>query len=187
MILHAVSMVAFFVDQVQQAKCIVQCVQAATQDPLLARLLIAALPSVLALGVAWFAFWLNRRWDHNRWLLDQKKAEWRELLDVASDCQIPLHIASTPTDKLAAGEHAIVTDAELKLLKIDQLLDDRIFIDQSILGPLRSKWREAREMASDGSDSSSDEIAGGHTLLLHSIFIKALREAANKDLEIEHG
>jgi hypothetical protein len=53
MILQAVSMVAFFVDQQSQAPVVVQC---AAQSSIWLQLLVVAFPSVLALGVAWFAF-----------------------------------------------------------------------------------------------------------------------------------
>jgi len=77
MILHAASIAAFFLDQTQQAQCVVQC---EAQSSIWTHLLVSALPSLLALGVAWFAFWLNSRWNRKQWILDQKKAEWSVIL-----------------------------------------------------------------------------------------------------------
>ena len=77
MILHAASIAAFFVAQTQQVQCVVQY---EAQRAIWMQLLVSALPSLLALGVAWFAFWLNSRWNRKQWVFDQKKAEWKELL-----------------------------------------------------------------------------------------------------------
>jgi hypothetical protein len=95
MILHAVSMVAVFVDQ---AQCVAQCAAGAVQSTIWLRLLVVVLPSVLALGVAWFAFWLNSRWNHEQWILDQKKAEWKELLIKIAEIEheIPILITGLP-------------------------------------------------------------------------------------------
>jgi len=80
MILHAASIAAFFLQQAPQPQCIVKCVQAAGQDPLWARLLFAAIPSVFALGIAWMAVRWNKNKEHDQWILDQKRAEWSALL-----------------------------------------------------------------------------------------------------------
>jgi hypothetical protein len=189
MIIHVAAMVALFVDQVQQAPVVVQCSQPAPEKwwrPL-SQFAQTIIPVAGGVWIAWLAFRWTGNKERSQWVRDQKKLEWRELLDLASDCQVPLHIASTPKDRLEAAEQAVVTDSELRLLKIDQIFDTRLFINQSVLGPLRSKWREARVRAIEGSESSNDEIAGGHSLLLHSILIKALREAAKKDLGIGGG
>jgi hypothetical protein len=84
MILHAASMVALFVDQLAQSPVVVQCAPNAGQDPLLARLFIATLPSVFALVVAWMVFRWNRKNDDRRWVIENKETEWRALLELAS-------------------------------------------------------------------------------------------------------
>jgi len=83
MILHVVA--AVFVEQ-------------AGQDPLWARLAFAAIPSVFALGIAWLVFRLHRGWDRKRWVLDQKKAEWKEILVkvAAIEETIPCITAGSP-------------------------------------------------------------------------------------------
>ena len=187
MTIHAAAMIAVFVDQMQQAPVVVQCPSALNPDPIFARFIFAFVPSIFALAIAWLVFVWNGGREQKQWVRDQKKAEWRGLLDFTSECWIALEISSQPKDGFKAGEPAFVTDAKLKLLEIDQLLDTRIFIDQSVIGPIRAKWREARERAAQGSDSSSDKIAGSHALLLHSILICYLREAAKKDLGIDEG
>jgi hypothetical protein len=83
--IHCVAaLAAYFVSQVQQTPIVVQCVPTAVQDPLLGRLLTISIPSILALGIAWMAFRWNSQKDQKRWTLDNKKAEWKELLEFAS-------------------------------------------------------------------------------------------------------
>jgi hypothetical protein len=95
MILHAASMTALFVDQVTQAPAVVQCVLPANADPGLKQWIqpILNLVSILAVvGIAIFSFGATSRKEHRRWLLDQKKAEWKELIKTASEIEsvIPL-------------------------------------------------------------------------------------------------
>jgi hypothetical protein len=80
MILHLAAMAAFFVDQATQPQCLVKCVSDAGHDPIWARLLFEAVPSIFALGIAALVFYWNGGREHKRWVLDQKRAEWKELL-----------------------------------------------------------------------------------------------------------
>jgi hypothetical protein len=90
MILQIATSAAFLVNQAQQAPIVMQCAPNAGQDPLWSRLLVTAIPSLLALGIAWMAFRWNSQKDKERWVLDQKKAEWKELFEslsgIFSDC-----------------------------------------------------------------------------------------------------
>jgi hypothetical protein len=84
MILHAAALAVLFVNEVSPAPVVVQCTTSAGQDPLWARLLVISIPSILALGIAWMAFRWNSQKDQQRWTLDNKKAEWQNLLKFAS-------------------------------------------------------------------------------------------------------
>lgn len=81
MIFSLASMIAVFADTVAQAPVVVQCSPNPAQDPVSVRLVLASIPSVFALGIAWMAFRWNRRNESDRWVLDQRKLEWRNLLD----------------------------------------------------------------------------------------------------------
>jgi hypothetical protein len=91
MVLHATGLVALFVDTVQQAPIVVQCAQA-VPEPLWKSLLQIGqiiVPVVGGVLIAWMAFRWNSRKEHERWILDQKKAEWSSLLrSVANVYQI---------------------------------------------------------------------------------------------------
>jgi hypothetical protein len=87
MILHAVSIAAFLMDQLAQAPVQIQCVSNAGQDPIGVRLLFDAVPSIFALGIAALVFYWNGGREHKRWVLDQKKAEWKELFSAISEIQ----------------------------------------------------------------------------------------------------
>jgi len=79
--LHIVSISTLLVDQAEQLPCVIQCIPSADPDSLLVRLLFAAIPSIFALGIAWLVFVWNGGREDKRWLLDQKKAEWKELIE----------------------------------------------------------------------------------------------------------
>jgi hypothetical protein len=87
MALHAAVMLRFFVDQATQAPVVVQCSPNNGQDPLWARLLFAAIPSIFALGIAWMAFHWTKQKERDQWIRDQRKAEWRNLLDALTSIQ----------------------------------------------------------------------------------------------------
>jgi len=81
MIIHFASVVAVFVDSLASAPVVVQCSPNPAQDPVSVRLLLASIPSAFALGIAWMAFQWNRQNESDRWARDQRKLEWRNLLD----------------------------------------------------------------------------------------------------------
>ena len=143
LILYAASTAAFFVDHATQPQCLVKCVSDAGHDPIWARLLLEAFPSILALGIAALVFYWNGGREHKRWVLDQKRAEWRELLEVINECQLDILIASTPVNQAPERSKDDLMAANLKLMKAERVLDDRVFIDRSVLKPLISKWRTA--------------------------------------------
>jgi hypothetical protein len=103
MVLHAAAMMAFFVDAGQQAQCAVQCVPIAGQDPLWARLLFAAIPSIFALGIAALVFYWSGRRERKQWIRDQKKAEWSRLLEGFANIYRIVHLGKTMNREIAEG------------------------------------------------------------------------------------
>jgi hypothetical protein len=91
MILHAASIAAFFVDQLAQAPVQIQCVQQSTPSPewrwwmgALALWVGPILSTAGSIYVAWRVFRWQSTKDKSQWLLENKKTEWRALLELAS-------------------------------------------------------------------------------------------------------
>ena len=187
LILHAASTAAFFVDHATQPQCLVKCVSDAGHDPIWARLLLEAFPSILALGIAALVFYWNGGREHKRWVLDQKRAEWRELLEVINECQLDILIASTPVNQAPERSKDDLMAANLKLMKAERVLDDRVFIDRSVLKPLISKWRTALKKTEQAARSSDPYVTSVESYVSFKQQVKAVREAAKKDLGIEDG
>jgi hypothetical protein len=86
MMFHAASITAFFLQQTPQPQCVVRCVQAA-QEPTLKWLLPTIVQTIISLAsiaagvlIAVWSFHATSNRGHKRWVLDQKRAEWKELL-----------------------------------------------------------------------------------------------------------
>jgi len=181
MILHAVTITAFFVDQAAQAPVQIQCVQQSTPDSWLKQWIPTAV-SLLSIGIGvWIAQWSFRassKRDHEQWVLDQKKAEWAELLDAINDCQDAL-----PRVDLLAGSAPVnesIIPAYKKVLRLQQILFNRLFIDKSTLEPIMSAWFDVSEKAK--------MAMGGHVIeytVAYAVFVGKVRGAARKDLGIQ--
>jgi len=93
MILHAASIAAIFVDQAQQPQCVFQCAQSASESWVKWLLPTGQTIFPVAGGVliAWIAFRWNKNKEHEQWVRDQKKAEWRELLCSIASMRVILH------------------------------------------------------------------------------------------------
>ncbi len=156
MIVHAASMVAFFKDQFAQAPVQIQRVSNIGQDPLWARLLFAAIPSVFALGIAWMAVrWNgtkeNKQWERNRqaaheqWIRDQKKAEWDQLLSSVDACQI--YGLGHYVEMKHSGD-GLLLPAALQIdqaNRVDQLMSCPVFIDTKAAELLRHQLNELKK------------------------------------------
>jgi len=154
MVLHAVSMAAFFVDQLAQAPVQVQCVSNAGQDPILVRLLFDAVPSIFALGIAALIFYWNGGREHKRWVLDQKKAEWKELFSAITEIPKefpPIYV----TELLTIGkEEMMANELANKWNEIEHKIDviammPFIFIAQKLIDiKFDEAWKDFKKKAS---------------------------------------
>jgi len=189
MILHAATIAAFFfVDQTQQAQCAVQYVQPVPEEwkwwfGALAPWVGPLLSGVVSIYVAWKLFHWQGEKDRKQWIRDQKKAEWRELLDAARECQFDLEIGLTERSILPSiGPKELLE----RLMKIAVILEDRVFIDRSILNPLISQY----DSIIKNTIKLSRSIIGNYVFVeevysTHTENIRAMREAAKKDLGIK--
>jgi len=84
--LHAASIAIFFADQLTQQPVVIQCMQNApeSQWKWLGQLLISLIPVTGGVGIAIWSFRATNKRDHTRWILENKKLEWQELLILAS-------------------------------------------------------------------------------------------------------
>jgi hypothetical protein len=130
MALHAAAMMAVFVDQMAQAPVVVNCAQVVPEPQwkwwvsALAPWVGPLLSGMVSIYVAWRVFgWQNKK-DRKQWILDQKKAEWKELIsEIAKiEVQIPVVITGIPDHK----------DLESIVLGILPLLRGMIFIYPSL-------------------------------------------------------
>lgn len=134
MIFYAAAIAAVFVDQMAQTPISSPCMPSELQDPLSARLFLAALPSVFALVVAWMVFRWNRKNDDRRWVLENRKAEWKELLAFASKVEhfmpsvaIGSELINTVHDPLFRQHLRDMTQAVLKSEFISASKAERIY------------------------------------------------------------
>jgi hypothetical protein len=185
MILHAASIAAFFVDQLAQAPVQIQCVQQASSESWMKWLLPTIVQTVISLAsitagvlIAVWSFRKNRQTEHERWILDQKKAEWAELLDAINDCQDALPLVDLLAGSAPVNESII--PAYKKVLRLQQILFDRLFIGKSTLEPIMSAWFDVSEKAK--------MAMGGHVIeytVAYAVFVGKVRGAARKDLGIQ--
>jgi hypothetical protein len=106
MILHAASIAAFFVDQLTQAPVQIQCVQQSTPESWLKQWIPTAV-SLLSVGIGvWIARWSFRassERDRERWMLDQKKAEWSRLLESVANINQIVYLGKTMNREIEEG------------------------------------------------------------------------------------
>jgi hypothetical protein len=127
-------MVAVFVDTLAQAPVVVQCLPNSGQDPLWARLLIASLPSVFALVLAWLVFTWNQNKDDRRWVVENKKTEWQVLLELGSKIEqfmpsvaVGSELTSTVHDPKFRDHLREMTQATLKCVFISPEKAEKIY------------------------------------------------------------
>lgn len=95
--LHLVSVAALFMEQANQVPTVVQCAPP-TPEPLWKSLLQTAqiiIPVAGGVLIAWMAFQWNSKREHKRWVLDQKRAEWSQLLRSVAEVQHVVRVVST--------------------------------------------------------------------------------------------
>lgn len=148
MIPHAAPMVAFFVDQMVPAPVLVNCAQAAPGPDwkwwvsALAPWIGPLLSGVVSIYVAWRVFRWQGEKEHNSWVRDQKKAEYRELVDLLYD-------SITVVDRERPGL-ALPKDPQLldnAIQRFARVFEDRIFIAKRLReSGANEQWLEMKKM-----------------------------------------
>jgi hypothetical protein len=167
MALHVAAMMAVFVDQVAQAPVAVNCPASAPELPW-KWIIQSVAPVAGGTLIAVWSFVVNRRSEQRQWVRDQKKAEWRELLETLNSNLLPF-----------AKKEAINSGMIESIVSLQRCLDSRIFIASEILKPhqvsVEHFWNEWKQSGFD--DNRKLELIPKLLVLGDK-----LREDAKKDL-----
>lgn len=87
---------------------------------------LLGLSSLIGSVLSW---WLTSRREHRRWILDNKKGEWRELIDTLHTCLWNLAYAFQPVSCFTQDGEGDVHSAVQKGFRV---IRDRIFIADAI-------------------------------------------------------
>jgi hypothetical protein len=185
MILHAASIAAFFVDQLAQVPVQIQCVSNAGQDPIWVRLLFDAVPSIFALGIAALVFYWNGGREHRRWVLDQKRAEWKEVLNAVNASHTDLLRASVPEEQVDESNRKEYVLAQENILAVDRVFGDRLFIDSAIMESLKAQWHAVWEAVKAANNMENPEAAASLWYVSFRKYVEEIRTTARKDLGID--
>lgn len=108
MIDHTAPMAAFLVVQATPPQCIVQCIQAAPGSwwnvllQFLPQLIVSVIPVAGGVGIALWSFRATSKKEHERWILENIKTEWKELLTLTSAIELFLPTVATRDELISA-------------------------------------------------------------------------------------
>jgi hypothetical protein len=198
MILHAASIAAFFLDQLVQAPVVVQCVVPPSPDSVWKQWIPTAV-SLLSVGIGlWIAnrtirnareltewsFRATSERDHERWVLDQKKAEWKEVLNAVNAGHADLIRVSVPEKQVDKSAQKEYEHALENLLTIDHVFGNRLFIDFAIMESLRIQWIAVSEAAKTAYNLEDKDAAASLWYVSFTKYVEEVRTIARKDLGI---
>jgi hypothetical protein len=190
MISDVLATIGLIVQQVKQTPITVQLTP--PPDPWWRWLLPTIVQTVISLAsisagvlIAIWSFRANRKTEHEQWVRDEKKAEWRELLDVLSEGQDPVQLVAVlekqPYSGATASAEGYRTNVYNKVRRVQQVLDDRMFIQRKALTPVINLWLKARENARTTEGTEYSPIYA----LTYVSLIDCARQAARNDLSIQ--
>jgi len=142
MVLHIVSMVAFFVDQLTYEPIVLQCAPAEPGSwvkwllPTTVQTVVSLASITAGVLIAVWSFKKNRQSEHEQWVRDQQLEEWRELISVVASVEdlVPALIEPTKIDPDALRQ---------AILRVIPYLRNRLFIKQDLqIIEFESKWKE---------------------------------------------
>jgi hypothetical protein len=136
MILNLAAMAAVFVDQISQAPTQIVCVQQVAPEqrwkPLL-ELVQSVVPVLGGVWVAWMAFGWTSKKEHGQWIRDQRKAEWRGLLDSLASVQEAIPTAFSKQLIGSIGKRSSAQDKYLlEVTEFKRRKDTLLFVDASV-------------------------------------------------------
>ncbi|MGP8185042.1 MAG: hypothetical protein ACLQKY_03150 [Terracidiphilus sp.] len=198
MILHAASIAALFVDQTQPT----QCVPTLPDSPW-KWIIQSVIPVAGGTLIAVWSFVQNRKseqkqWErnqragHEQWIQDQKKAEWRELLNAVRDSLLHCEISSFQNATMPKLAPVVALERD-RIISLYQVVDSRIFIESKVIYPIRDQLNEllAAKICYEeaGGAASTMDSKWANAIWVpgtkHTGFADAVSSAARTDLGIE--
>jgi hypothetical protein len=108
-----------------------------------------------------FGHWLSSRRERSKWISENKKAEWRELIDRLDESLTAMSYAFVTTKALSSDE---TNNPLAGIGKGNRALHDRIFIADAVKKyGIVGKWKELVQYTSAASDPRSPSQRGGPT------------------------
>jgi uncharacterized protein YneF (UPF0154 family) len=110
---------------------------------------------VSALGVGTIiGNWLSFRWQRRAWINDNKKAEWRELIDHVSRSLEGMAVAFDPPLLRELSKASEITTAYVDAMLIgERVMQDRIFVAEAVKNKgVVEKWDELKRYVSSVDD-----------------------------------
>jgi hypothetical protein len=130
MIFHAASWVALFADQVQQAPVVIQSVQTTPEAEwkwwlkLIAEILGPLLSTAGSIYVAWMVFHWQGRKDREQWVRDQKREEWKRLIQLAAEYEELMPLGKPGSSAVEAVRNDVLPLCD----RIRRLVSEALFI-----------------------------------------------------------
>ena len=98
---------------------------------------VVGISSLLTAILTW---WLTSRREHRRWILDNKKLEWRELIDTLHSCLYNMGYAFQMVSVFKPGEEG---DVQFAVQKGFRTIRDRIFTADAVeRHQVLEQWKE---------------------------------------------
>jgi len=139
---YLVSVAAFLVDQVQQMPVVLQCAQAAPEPgwkwwlKLIAEILGPLLSTAGSIYVAWRVFQWQGRKDREQWVRDQKREEWKRLIQLAAEYEQIMPLGKPGSSAVEAVRSEVLPLCD----RIGHLVSEALFIAPALFADqIRSK------------------------------------------------
>lgn len=131
-----------------------------------------------------FAHWLSSRRERSKWINENKKAEWRELIDRLDESLTAMSYAFVTINVLSPDGS---NNPLAGIGKGNRVIHDRIFIADAVKRyGIVGKWEELVRYTSSASDPRSPSQRGGPTAVGFDAkareFQEELLKVASKDL-----
>jgi hypothetical protein len=124
---------------------------------------IVALLGLGSWGATWLAYWLNSRLERTKWTKDNKKLEWRELIDELDGSLEQMSYVFYPVNVISADDDR--NNPMAGVIRGNRAINGKIFIADALKEHgLLDRWRELTQYANLATDSPSERSTKQPTL-----------------------